>query len=168
LTGDQQRELNALQREVDTPIVQTLNDDQKKKLNPSGVGPASFAPPGQILSTSMQIQLKPTSEQKQALGNLQKKVDAGLDKLLSDDQKKQLKQMKEDFARGGGPGGPRGPGGPGGPPPGMFAGPPGGASLFRAYKYAADYPGLSGRDLTPGQTVEEIEKTEPKTKKAEP
>jgi hypothetical protein len=48
----------------------------------------------------------------------------------------------------------------------MFRGPPGGASLFRAYKYAADYPGLAGRDLKPGKTVEEVEKAEPKAKDA--
>ena len=51
-------------------------------------------------------------------------VDAGLDKVLTDDQKKQLKQMRADFARGGGPGGPGRPGG-GGPPAALFARPAG-------------------------------------------
>ena len=46
----------------------------------------------------------------------------------------------------------------------MFNGPPGGASVFRAYKYAADHPGLAGRDLKPGQTVEESEKAKAETK----
>ena len=160
-----------------------MNEEQKKKLKQATSGPGGFTPPGQILATSTQIQLKPTPEQKKALGDLQKAADDKLEKLLTDDQKKQLKQMKDDFARGGPPGGPGGPppGGPGGPPPGgppggpggaggpppsMFRGPPGGASLFRAYKYAADYPGLAGRDLKPGKTVEEVEKSKPETKDA--
>lgn len=63
------------------------------------------------------------------------------------------------FGRGGGP-----PGfGPGGGPPG-FGGPPGGDSVFRAYRYGPDYPGLAGRDLTSGKTVEELQPKEPKPK----
>ncbi len=176
LTPDQKKDVDAFQKEVDATIEKTLDDDQKKKLKQSTGGLAGFAPPGQILSTSVQIQLKPTPEQKKTLTDLQKTADDTLEKVLTDDQKKQFKQMKDDFAKGGPPGGPGGPpgggpggaggppGGPGGggPPPWMFNGPPGGASLFRAYKYAADYPGLAGRDLKPGQTVEEIEK--PKSK----
>ena len=49
-------------------------------------------------------------------------------------------------------------GGPGG------MGPPGGASLFRAYRFAATYPGLVRRDLTPGLTIEELQAKEQKTK----
>jgi len=73
---------------------------------------------------------------------------------------------------GGGPGGPPPLGGPGGPPPGggpggppPFGGPPGGGGVFRVYRYAADYPGLAGRDLKPGKTVEELQPKEPETKK---
>lgn len=52
---------------------------------------------------------------------------------------------------GGGPGrgGPPGMGGPGGP-----GGGPGG--IFRSYRYAADYPGLAGRTLTPGKKLDEV------------
>ena len=165
LTPEQKKDVETLQKKVDETLEKTLNDDQKKKLKQSGTGPGGVAPPGRILSTSVQIQLKPAPEQKQALSDLQKSADDTLEKLLTDDQKKQFKQMGEDFAKGGPPGGPGGPPrGPGGPPggPGGPGVPPGGASLFRAYKYAADYPGLSGHDLTPGQTVEEIEKPKPK------
>jgi hypothetical protein len=28
--------------------------------------------------------------------------------------------------------------------------------LFRAYRYGPDYPGLAGKTLTPGKTVEEL------------
>jgi hypothetical protein len=40
-------------------------------------------------------------------------------------------------------------------------GPPGGSSLFRAYRYAADYSGLAGKDLKPGKTIEEQLSKEP-------
>ena len=43
-------------------------------------------------------------EQKTQLTELQKAVDAGLDKMLTGDQKDTLKQLRADFARGG-PGG---------------------------------------------------------------
>jgi hypothetical protein len=42
-------------------------------------------------------------------------------------------------------------------------GPPGGFgnAVFRAYRYAKDYPGLVGKDLAPGKTVEELERKRP-------
>jgi hypothetical protein len=40
-----------------------------------------------------------------------------------------------------------------------------GNSVFRSYRYAANYPGFAGKDLTPGKTVEELESTEPANKK---
>jgi hypothetical protein len=163
LTPEQRKDLDAFQAEVDATIDKTLDAEQKAKLKERARGPGGFTLPGQIIATPTQIQLKLTSDQKKALADLQKSADEMLDKLLTDDQKAQLKQIKEDFARGGPPGGPGGPpGGPGGGPPGgqFGGGPPGGTQLFRAYKYAADYPGLAGRDLAPGQTVEEIEKAE--------
>jgi hypothetical protein len=195
LTADQRKELEAFQKEVDETVEKTLDAEQKKRLEQATRGPGGFAPPGQLIATTTLIQLKPTPDQKAALAELQKSADGKLDSLLTDDQKKQLKEMKEGFARGGPPGGtggqvvivggpggtpggpggpggppgrPGGPGGPGGPPggppPGLFNGPPGGASLFRAYKYPPDYAGLAGHDLTPGQTVEEIEKPKPDVK----
>ena len=121
------------------------------------------------MSVSTQVALRPTPEQRTQLSDLQKTVDATFDKVLTDDQKKQLKQMRADFARGG-PGGPGGgrPGGPPGGPGGPGGGPPGGSGIFRAYKYSPDYPGLAGRELKPGKTVEELQPKEPeKTKESE-
>ena len=50
--------------------------------------------------------------------------------------------------------------------PGGFGGFGGlsGSALFRAYRYAPDYPGLAGKDLTPGQTIEELEAKPPEKK----
>ncbi len=89
-------------------------------------GGMMFTPPqpGTIMPAFLQDMLKLTDAQKKDLAALQKEVDAKLEKLLTDDQKKQLKQFGQGFPGGpggfpGGPGGfPGGPGGfPGGPPP---------------------------------------------------
>jgi hypothetical protein len=89
---------------------------------PGRGGPAGFGgppQPGQILPSFLQDQLNLTADQKKQLEDLQKEVDGKLGKILTDEQKKQLKQMAEGPGRRGGPGG-RGAGGPppGGPPPG--------------------------------------------------
>ena len=43
-----------------------------------------------------------------------------------------------------------------GGPLAFFSGP--GNPIFRAYHYPPDYPGLANRDLTPGKTIEEIQR----------
>ncbi len=85
---------------------------------PGGGGGAFELPkPGQILTNFLQEQLKLKDEQKKQVGDLQKEVDTKLDKVFTDDQKKQWKEMKDNPGRGGpgGPGGRPGGGGPGGP-----------------------------------------------------
>src|SRR5271166_3432401 len=84
--------------------------------NPGGFPggfPGPFTPPqpGQILPAFMQDQLRLTPEQKKQVEELQKEVDAKLAKILTEDQKK---QMKEPRPGGFGPGGPGGFGPPGG------------------------------------------------------
>ena len=78
--------------------------------------------PGQVMPTAIQEILKLSDDQKKQVSELQKDVDAKLDKILTDEQKAQLKQMQQNrggFGGGGfgGKGGPGGPGGPGGGPP---------------------------------------------------
>jgi hypothetical protein len=78
-------------------------------------------------------------------------------RVLDASQKQRIKDMQQMAAPGGPPGfgggGPRQ--GPGGFP--GFGGPRGGQPVFRAYRYSPDYPGLAGKNLTPGKTVEELE-----------
>jgi Spy/CpxP family protein refolding chaperone len=62
----------------------------------------------------LQERLNLTAEQKKKLDDLQKEVDSKLARLLTDEQRKQLQDMRQGF----------GPGGPGGPPPGGPGGPP--------------------------------------------
>jgi len=50
------------------------------------------------------------------------------------------------------------------PNPGIFGFPPSGSQaggLFRASRYAPDYPGLAGKTLIPGKTIEELQAEEP-------
>jgi len=81
-----------------------------------GQGFGQRTQPGQIMSTFMQEQLKLNDDQKKQVAELQKEVDAKIEKLLTDEQKTQLKQIKEAGAGGFG-GRPGGPGAPGGNPP---------------------------------------------------
>jgi hypothetical protein len=114
------------------------------------------------MSLSRQIVLKPTDEQKKALSELQHEADDKLDQILTADQKDHLRQIKNDFGRGGASrAGADRPGGP----PGLGRGAPGGDTagrtlknpVFRAHRYGADYAGLAGKDLKPGKTIEELE-----------
>jgi hypothetical protein len=94
---------------------------------PPGGGPGGsmFGPPrpGEILPRMLQQLLKLSPEQRAKLEDLQKEVDERLDKILNNEQKKQLWEMRNRGpGRFGPPGGirPRDFGGPppGGPPPG--------------------------------------------------
>lgn len=164
LTADQKKQMEDFQKETTAQLEKVLTDEQKKQLKePQGFG--AMPQPGQLMAPTVQARLKLGSDQKKEVETLQKKVDETLDKMLTDAQKKQFKEMGQGFARGGpggfgGPGGPRGPGGGPGGGPMMGFGAPGGGSLFRAYRYAPDFPGLAGRELKPGKTLEELQPKE--------
>ncbi|HVS39557.1 MAG TPA: aryl-sulfate sulfotransferase, partial [Gemmataceae bacterium] len=155
LTDDQKKQLEAAEKEAADKLAKLLTDDQKKQFDDRPPGFGETSPAGKLMSTALQDRLKFTDDQKKQLADLQKDVDGKLDAMLKDDQKRQLKQM-QDMARGF-PGGPPGgfPGGPGGFP-GM-GGPAGGGGLFRAPRYAADFPGLKDKELKPGKTIEELQ-----------
>ena len=101
-------------------------------------GPRGFAMnlmpsrPGELLAAPQIDELKLTDAQKKGLAELQKDANAKLERLLTEEQRKQLKTMRERNVVmggfGGGFGG--GPGGPGGFPGGGFGGGPGGPGGF--------------------------------------
>jgi hypothetical protein len=159
LSAEQKKEIDALQKTVDTTLGEVLTDAQERTLRERSVpGPGGFAAmpaPGQFMSVSTQVALKPTREQRARLSDLQKAVDAELDRILTADQKKRLKELRADFARGVLPGGPGG-----GPSLFQFEAPPGESGLYRAYRYGPDYPGLAGKVLEPGKTIEELQSGE--------
>jgi hypothetical protein len=155
LTDEQKKQLDELQKGVSGKLKEILTDEQNKQFKEArpGFGPGGFgAPPqpGQIMSSFLQARLKLSDKQKEQMAGLQKATDTQLDKLLKEEQRKRLQGMRR-FSGGFGPGGPAGFG-------------PGGGSLFRVYRYAPDYPGLKGRALTPGKTIEELQAKEPKGK----
>ncbi len=173
LSPEQKTKLDATQKEVVGKLETILDASQRKQLlerragDPMGF--AGMATPGEFLPLPTQIVLKLSADQRTAVAALQKEVDGKVEALLDGDQKDRIKEIRAMGARGGPPGfRPGGPGAPpfgrGGPRPAGPPGPPGGFggnSIFRAYRYAKDYPGLAGKDLTPGKTVEELERKRP-------
>jgi hypothetical protein len=162
LTDDQRKDLASLQKIVDEQFDKVLTQAQRKQLksvfapvgpppgSPGPGGPGSPAQPGKIFSPAQQDTLKLSPEQKKRLEEIQKEIDTRLATLLTEEQKKQLQAMQQGPAAG--------PGGPG------RGGPPGGAPLFRAYRYPTNYPGFAGRKWTPGISLEELQPKEPEKK----
>ncbi len=146
LTSEQRTQLNTVQQEVLSKLESILDAPQKKQLferraaDPMGLG--SMASAGQLLPVSTQIVLKLSAEQREAIATLQKTVDGKVEALLNDTQKAAVEQMRENAGQGGRASA------PGGPPPSRRGG-FGRNAVFRAYRYAADYPGLVDKDLTP-------------------
>lgn len=172
LNDEQKRKLDDFQTQADERLGKILSDEQQKKFRE----PGGLPQPGQIMALAAQVRLKLNPEQKKQLQALQKETDAKLAELFTEEQKKQFKELQANAARGGlfgaGPGGPGGPGRPGAPPPGP-GGPPGGPGgppsgapdfrttgvmpVFRTYRFAPTHPGLKGKELTAGKTIEELQ-----------
>lgn len=120
-------------------IPHDMNEGFRAGGGPGGGMFIAFPPPGEILPPPLRDGLRLTDDQKKQVDKLQADIDAKLSKLLTEEQNKQLKEMRERGPMGigggfpGGPGGfPGGPGGPGGFPggPGGFPGGPGGPGGF--------------------------------------
>jgi Spy/CpxP family protein refolding chaperone len=144
LTDDQNKKFDALQMEFETKVTAILSDEQKKQLKEpaKGVGPGSGAPQAiRILPASVEKLLKITPEQKKTVDGLQKDADERVAKILTAEQTKQLKEIRAVFVNNWGANG----------SPNL------GNAIFRSYRYAADYPGLKGRELKAGKTVEELQ-----------
>jgi Spy/CpxP family protein refolding chaperone len=175
LSDEQRKSVGDFEKEASRKLEELLSEEQRKQLkelqkNAGPSGPGSPGGPGgppeigRIMPGSIQDKLKLTTDQKDKLADLQKEADRKVDEILKEDQKKQLKgmaDMMKTFARrppGGRPGGPAGTG------RGVFIGSGGGSAIFRAYRYGPSYPGLTGKDLTPTKTIEELESQQPSKK----
>jgi spore coat protein CotH len=90
-------------------IPHDMNEAFRQPMGPGmfGRGGPPLAPPGTLLPTQLQDELKLTSEQKKELIALQKLSDEKLTALMNEEQRKQWKEMKDRFAgfAGGPPGG---------------------------------------------------------------
>jgi hypothetical protein len=148
LAPEQQKKLEAFEKDASAKLEKMLTEEQRKQLTQARKTAGPFGGPselGQVLSGADQEKLKLSDDQKQQLRGLQKEADNTIDAVLKDEQKKQVKGMQEMFKAFGGFG-----------PPG-FGGGFGGSPVFRAYRYGRDYPGLAGRDLAAGKTIEELQ-----------
>jgi hypothetical protein len=160
MTAEQKKQLAGFQNELMARLDKLLTEEQKQQLKkpPAGGpggrgGPGNMPQPGQILSPAQQGVLKLTADQRKQLRDLQKEADDKLDMILVADQKKQFKEIRANPGRAAGGRGFGPPGMPGGPPQMEIA-------LFRAYRYAADYPGLVGKELKPGKSLEDLQAKE--------
>jgi hypothetical protein len=110
-----------------------------------GADNADGVQPGKILSFRQQDTLKLSPEQRKRVAEIQKDIDARLETLLTEDQKKLLQTMRQApaVARTTPPAGP---------------GRPSGSPLFRAHRYGMDYPAFAGRKLVPGKSLEDMQK----------
>jgi len=146
LTDEQNRQLDALQPEFESKLANILSEEQNRQLKepPKGTapgGPAAAPVAIRILPAFVEKMLKMTPEQKKIVDGLRKDAEARLERIFTADQAKQLKEISSVFVNAWGPGG----------PPNL------GNAVYRSYRYAADYPGLKGRDLKSGKTVEELQ-----------
>jgi hypothetical protein len=85
-------------------------------------GPRMGPPPrpGEIMSPMTRRRLNLTAEQENQIADLQKEVDAKLEKILTVEQRKQLEEMRDRGPGGNPPGRGGRPGGGGPPPPPSF------------------------------------------------
>jgi hypothetical protein len=176
LSAEQRKQIEEFETDASAKFEKSLSDDQRTKLKDlqKNVGP--FGPPGppdleHVLSKTTRDKLELSAEQAKLVDEIQRQAAAKLKAVLKDDQANQLKAMQDMIkAFAGGPPGGGGPGGPRGGPGGFmgFGGGgdfSGGSSIFRAYRYGADFAGLVGKDLTPGKTIEQVEASPPVAQK---
>jgi hypothetical protein len=148
MKGDQRKQLDLIDKELNAKLQKVLGAEQIK-IVAGPFDPAAFgrAPVGEYLVAFRKSELKLSDSQKQALQELQKEFDPRIGKILTDDQKHQVTDLKKKAAAAG----------PGGPPRT-------GNILFRSLRYALDYPAFHGRTLKPGKTLVEIQQDLDKAK----
>ncbi len=129
-------------------IPHDMNESFHAASGPGGGGGMRFAmpKPGEVMPPGLQDQLRLTDAQKKELAAIQKATDDKLNAFLTDEQRKQLKEMQTNAGppMGGGFGGPGG-GGLGGPGAG---GPPGGGG-FGVDRRGMGPAGGGGLELDP-------------------
>jgi hypothetical protein len=149
VTDDQKEALDALQTEFVARLGGVLSAEQTARLKEpakaTGAAPAAAPQAIRILPAALEKLLRITPEQKPIVDRFQKEADTRVATILTSDQMKQLNEMRAVFVNAWGPGG----------PPNL------GNAVYRSYRYAADNPGLKGRALKPGKTVNELQATGP-------
>ena len=154
LSAEQKKEIDALQKTVDETLDKVLTDDaEEDAARAERPGPGGFAAmpaPGQIMSVSTQVTLKPTPEQKTQLvrppeGSMPGSTRSSPTIRRSSSSRCGPISLAADrpAARAAAPGGPGG--GRRRSAAFLFAGPPGGSAVFRAYDTARTIPAWPAR-----------------------
>jgi len=139
----QWKQVEAFEKEASASLEKLLTAEQKRQLSdlkngfdPGGPGVPTEA--GQVMPWAVQERLHLTADQREHVADLQKEVTAKYDALLTKEQKRQARESQgfANFLR--------------------VLGGTGGNAVFRAYRYGLDFPGLAGKDLTPGMTIDEL------------
>ncbi len=135
LGDEQKKQVADLQDKVNDQLGKVLIDGQKKQFEEIQAGKSGgggLPPHGQILTAFLVARLKLTAEQKKQVEGLQQEVNTRLSKMLDEGQIQQLKTARISRFGSMNPFGQ------------MFD-----KAVFRSYRYASDYAGPAGRDLTP-------------------
>jgi hypothetical protein len=140
VTPEQLKKLEELQDDASSRLEDLFTDEQKEKLQQEPLGLISLSNLflGKALPPRYKQKLKLTAKQREQLSAFEKETQTRFDKILTAEQKLIVQNRPMKAHKAGGGGGHSGTTG----------------TAFRAYRYAPTYPGLVGRDLTPGRNTE--------------
>jgi hypothetical protein len=137
LTPEQLVQLGGLQKATFAKLEEMLTEEQKGRLRQAEQDLGNLTLVGLLLPPSLQGRLGLTAEQKAQGARVEKLARRKLDGILEPSQKEALQKMVQAL------------------PPRVTVP---ALAVFRAYRYAPSYPGLAGRDLTPGWTLEQLQR----------
>jgi hypothetical protein len=146
LSPENTQKAEKLFKEVEARLDKVLTKDQKEQFEKMREEFSDFPVVANIMMTFFQNRVQLSADQKAELGTLRKEVIGRLNQFITPEQKAHYQKMLQQVLKGGKGSASKG--------RGRFD--PTQGSAFRVYRYAPNYPGLAGRDLTPGPTVEAL------------
>ncbi len=139
VSDEQRQKLDEIDKELNVKLDEILSAEQKRMLfEPSDLD-MSKVPGGEYLASLSTNRLKLNESQTERIRAVQAEFNPRVAAVLTDEQKKQVGELKKMMAAPGGPRRMRG------------------NTLFRSTRYGVDHPAFQGRTLVPGKTVLEIQ-----------
>jgi hypothetical protein len=140
MKDEQRKKLDEIDKELNSRLNDVLNAEQRKLLNEPNDVDMSKVPAGEYLADFRRDKLQLTDAQTRALGAIQAEFNPRITLVLTDDQKHKVDDFKKSLT----------------PAPGATPRKPGNP-MFRATRYALNYPAFEGRILKPGKTLFETQ-----------